>query len=83
MVHDLNIKTAYEHYLELRVRHWSNKFLHTKTRVLQNDHYYKQMNKEDVRTAESAKPFKMTYKTLCLTFAKLQNMRHEAAMNNH
>jgi len=41
------------------------------------------MNKEDVRTAESAKPFRMTYKTLGLTFAELQNMLHGAALNNH
>ena len=41
------------------------------------------MNKEDVRTSESAKPFRMTYKTLGLTSAELQNMLHAAALNSH
>jgi hypothetical protein len=58
-------------------------FLNTKTSVLQSDHYYKQMNKEDVRTAESAKPFRVTYKTIGLTCAELQNMLQGAAWNNY
>ena len=41
------------------------------------------MHNEDVRPAESAKPFRITYKTLHLTYAELQNMLQGAALNNH
>jgi hypothetical protein len=41
------------------------------------------MNKEEVRLAEGAKPFRITNKTLGLTYAELQNMLQGAALNNH